>query len=362
MGGIVYILNLIQTLDFLDDEDKPEIVLFYRPDLEKFVNEITYPYFKAVEWTFPSVYKGYLKSWLVRKNIFVHDILEQYDLDSLYPVPDFPVKTKSKTKLVSWYADLQHEYYPEFFTKRKIIERNARIKFMLMNCNTLIVSSQAVADDFAKFFTLPKSLKIKVFHFVSIVNVADGMDIPQLRVKYNLPIRYFMISNQFPKHKNHKILFKTLILLKKQGLSVHFVITGRMPSETTSNYGKELHDLINNNYLQDQISLVGVIPRNEQLALMKFSQAVIQPSLFEGWSTVIEDAKSLQVPVIASDIPANKEQLSHTGTYFNPQNENQLADILIDFPERSITEKFYADYNLRVKEAAQELVSIFSDK
>ena len=30
MGGIVYIKNLIRILNFLDDDDKPEVVVFYR--------------------------------------------------------------------------------------------------------------------------------------------------------------------------------------------------------------------------------------------------------------------------------------------------------------------------------------------
>ncbi len=59
MGGIVYIINLIKILDFLNDEDKPEIVIFYRPDLRKYVEQINYPYINLVEWQFPSVYKGY---------------------------------------------------------------------------------------------------------------------------------------------------------------------------------------------------------------------------------------------------------------------------------------------------------------
>jgi len=360
MGGIVYILNLIQTLDFLDDKEKPEIILFYRSDLEKFVDEINYPYFKAVEWRFPSVYKGYLKSWIVQKNIFVNDILEQYDLDSLYPVPDFPVKTRSKTKLVSWYADLQHKYYPEFFTRRKIIERNARIRFMLMNSHHLVLSSQAVADDFSRFFNLPQGLKLSIFHFVSVVDNSNGIDIKDIKVKYNLPDKYFMISNQFPKHKNHKILFDTLALLKEKGIYVNLAITGRFPAENYSAYIKELHDTIKAKQLQNQLFFLGVIPRNEQLAIMKHSQATIQPSLFEGWSTVIEDARSLQVPVIASGIPANIEQLGENGMYFNPLNPSELASILIDYPERNLNDQLYQDYSFRIKEASKTFLEIFS--
>ena len=50
---------------------------------------------------------------------------------------------------------------------------------------------------------------------------------------------------------------------------------------------------------------------------MKNAKAIIQPSLFEGWSTVIEDARSLQVPVIATDLTVNIEQLGDKGKYFS---------------------------------------------
>jgi glycosyltransferase involved in cell wall biosynthesis len=359
MGGIVYILNLIRILDFLDDQDKPEILLFYRKDLKTFVEEIKYPYLKAIEWDFPSVYKGYLHSWISGKNVFVDKILRQYDPDGLYPLHDFPLKQKTRTKLVSWYADLQHMHYPEFFSWKKIIERNVRIRFMLRNSSSLVVSSQAVADDFARFFKPRKKLKLYVFHFVSVIDVIDGINIEGLKTRYRLPDRYFMISNQFHKHKNHRALIKALAILKEKGESIHLVFTGKFPDKTHSPYIEELHKIINDCQLKDHISFIGVIPRNEQLVLMKYSQAVIQPSLFEGWSTVIEDARSLQVPVIASSIPVNIEQLGPDNIYFEPHDHEKLADILCNFPERNFNDVFYSDYKTRVRNAANTFVSVF---
>jgi len=93
---------------------------------------------------------------------------------------------------------------------------------------------------------------------------------------------------------------------------------------------------------------------------MKHSQAVIQPSLFEGWSTVIEDAMSLQVPVIASNIPVNIEQLGEKGKYFNPHNEDELAAILANYPARENEVLLYEDYKTRVRSAAREFIRIFS--
>ncbi len=359
MGGVVYILNLIKTLEFLDDEDKPEIILFYKADFRKFVDEINYPYFKPTEWSFPSVYKGYVQSWLCQKNIFVDEILKQYDLDGLYPLHDFPVKMKTRTRLVCWYADLQHKYYPEFFTRRKIIERNARIRFMLKNSKELVISSHAVANDFKRFFWLRKDMKIHIFHFISVIDDLNNLNIDNLLKKYMLPDRYFMVCNQFHKHKNHKVLLQAIVKLKENGSDIHLALTGRFPDASHSPYMQELHSIIDKHNLQSQISLMGVIPRNEQLLLMKHAQAILQPSLFEGWSTVIEDAKSLQVPVIASNLPVNKEQLGSIGTFFDPSDSQGLAMILSNYPTRNLSDIFYDDYNNRIKIAARNFIQIF---
>jgi glycosyltransferase involved in cell wall biosynthesis len=361
MGGIIYILNLIKTLDFLNDDEKPELILFYRVDLKKFVDQVSYPHLIAVEWSYPSVYKGFIKSWLSGKNAFIKDIIDQYAPDGLYPIHDYPVRTGSKTRLVCWYADLQHEYYPEFFSKRKIIERTQRIKFILKNSDDLVVSSQAVADDFIKFFHIRKEMRMHIFHFVSIIDDFSMLNIEELLRKYSLPKNYFMVSNQFHKHKNHRVLLNALALLKQQGKHAHIALTGRFPDASHSPYMQELHSIIEEQNLHSQISLLGIIPRNEQLLLMKLSQAIIQPSLFEGWSTVIEDAISLQVPVIASNLPVNIEQLGTDGNYFEPHDYIKLAEILFNFPIRDLNDIFYEDYNSRIKKAAKIFIKIFRD-
>jgi glycosyltransferase involved in cell wall biosynthesis len=359
MGGIIYILNLIRTLDFLEDDEKPEIFLFHRPDLKPFAEKINYPYLQMISWSFPPVTKGYFKSWLTNQNIFVSEILAKYNLDGLYPLHDYPVKTRSSTKLVSWYADLQHEYYPEFFTRKKIFERTQRIKLILKNTDDLVVSSKAVADDFRRFFRLRDSMNMHIFHFVSVIDDLADLNLEEVRTRYNLPADYYMISNQFHKHKNHRVLLKALALLKDQGREVHFAMTGRFPDATHSPYMRELHSLIDENDLKSNISLLGIIPRNEQLFLMKNSRAVIQPSLFEGWSTVIEDAISLQVPVIASSLPVNIEQLGPDGCYFEADDYKALAGLLSGFPEREPGKMLYPEYKERIKEAARTFMKIF---
>jgi glycosyltransferase involved in cell wall biosynthesis len=361
MGGIIYIINLVKTLNYLDDQDKPEIFLFYRTDLSEFIKEMNYEYLTPIEWQFPNLIVGNIKSLIIRKNIFIEKILKNYNLDVVYPLQDYPVKTKTDVKLISWCADFQHKYFPQFFSKFQITGRNLRTKFALRNSNSLVLSSYDAENDLRKFFKVPETLKLHVYHFVSVIDSFEDCDIESIRLKYNLPEKYFLISNQFHKHKNHKVLLLALSILKDKGIIKHFAITGKFPESGDSPYLAELHKIINENNLSSQIRFLGIIPRNDQLTIMRYCEAVIQPSLFEGWSTVIEDSLSLQVPVIASNLKVNIEQLGKNANFFNPLDANKLALLLTNFEERKHYDISEEEYSKRIKIAALNLFKIFSN-
>lgn len=359
MGGVVYLINLVKTLNYLPDNEKPELLVFYRPELERFLNEMNYPHIKFIKWTFPSIYKAYLNSWITGKNKFVIDIINQYQPEVLYPVMDFPVRSKTPTRLFAWYADLQHMHYPEFFSRRKIMERNARIKLMLRKSENLILSSKSVEEDFRRFFRVAQNLRISLYRFVSVPDQPNDALLSSLLEKYRIPTEYFIVCNQFHKHKNHKLVIESIAQLKKRGKEVHIVMTGKYPDPAHSDYMKNIFDIIYVNNIGSNVHLLGVIPRMEQLILMKHSQAVIQPSLFEGWSTVIEDAISLGVPVIASSIPVNHEQLGNEGAFFNPGDPDSLALILSHYyHEKKPVNQNYTD---RIAKAAKTFMEIIEN-
>jgi glycosyltransferase involved in cell wall biosynthesis len=61
---------------------------------------------------------------------------------------------------------------------------------------------------------------------------------------------------------------------------------------------------------------------------MQHATALINPSLFEGWSTAVEEAKSIGKRIILSDISVHREQNPDGGIFFNPNNSTELANIL----------------------------------
>lgn len=365
LGGVYYILNTIGSLNFLDEESKPEIVIFYNESLANFVREIKYPYLKLVPVNFGGLFKNYLKSWLSFSNTFAEDKIRQYGLDGMYPLNDQPVPLSraaaKRTVAAAWFPDLQHKFYPDFFTRRQLLQREMRLRLLLRNTTDLVVSSHDVANHFRKFYRIRPDLKIHVLHFASLMDDRECSNIDAIRSKYGLPRDYFMVSNQFHNHKNHTVVFKALSILKAQGSRVHIAVTGKMENYGNSQYIDDLRTLIRENALESNLSMLGVIPREDQLCLMKHARAIVQPSLFEGWSTVIEDAKSLQVPVIASALPVHKEQLEEKGSYFDPHDEHALARMLASFTG-SQGRNLYDAYENRVRSFARDFVKIFDQK
>ena len=89
---------------------------------------------------------------------------------------------------------------------------------------------------------------------------------------------------------------------------------------------------------------------------MQNAQAVIQPSLFEGWSTVIEDARALNKFVIASDLDVNKEQLQ-TNVRFFERNSAQALAAAIEIGNFDVIPQSYNQYREAQARAFMKMIN-----
>ena len=76
------------------------------------------------------------------------------------------------------------------------------------------------------------------------------------------------------------------------------------------------------------IESLGNLSREQQLSLIMNAIYLINPSKSEGWNSAIEEAKSLDTRVLASNLKVHKEQLGPKGTYFDVNNYKKLSKIL----------------------------------
>jgi hypothetical protein len=79
--------------------------------------------------------------------------------------------------------------------------------------------------------------------------------------------------------------------------------------------------------LFENISVLGEVPFEDLLSLLRCASLVIQPSEFEGWSTTVEDAIALGRPLTCSDIATHREQ-APDAAFFGVNDAATLAGYL----------------------------------
>ena len=63
------------------------------------------------------------------------------------------------------------------------------------------------------------------------------------------------------------------------------------------------------------------------MSLIFYSTAVINPSLFEGWSSTVEQAKMYNKKIVLSNINVHREQNPKYAFFFNSHDSNKLSNI-----------------------------------
>ena len=333
VGGTYYTINLIHALNILTEEDKPEILAFSNEeDFTKLQKETQYPYLK---------YEPFGEEKLDVLSRLINTITSKFcklvifkqkykgDLDALFIMQRSGyLESIPFEKRIYWIPDFQDKHYPEFFTKEGLAKKHDRSQWIADYAINIILSSEAVKKDWEEFYPNFKG-RTTVVHFAVAHPEYDSIELSQLLNKYDLPVNYFFAPNQFWAHKNHMVVIKAAQILKKQGNPVIIAFSGKENDNRNPGYTEKLKGYVQENNLNDVIRFLGFLDRREQLKLMKHAVAVIQPSLFEGWSTVIEDAMAMNQKVIASDLEVNKEQLGDKGLYFERQNAQGLVEKIL---------------------------------
>ncbi len=281
--------------------------------------------FKANGFKFQIEYYNYTESDLMRK-------LQATNADIVFPT----MKSFGRKLSIPWIGyipDLQHKYFPDNFTLKEKKSRDRKYQTLLNEAKGIIVNSDSVRQDLINFYNVK-------FNNIFSLPFTPPAPIPALiqpedkiRAKYQLTEPYFIISNQFWKHKDHLTAFKALQIFQKKSYShkqIKLVCTGRLYDNRFPGYVKELLLEVDNLKLADNILFTNFISKSDQLSLINYCMAVIQPTQFEGGpgGGIGYNAVSYGKPIILSDIPINKEVQGEHVFFFETGNPSNLADMM----------------------------------
>ncbi|HEV2915711.1 MAG TPA: glycosyltransferase family 1 protein [Pyrinomonadaceae bacterium] len=253
-----------------------------------------------------------------------------HEVSTLLPlldVPGWPTPVKS----IGWIPDFQHVYLPEFFSEAERVRRDALFKRLAERATLLMLSSRAALAHFVAFAP-EHARKARVSSFPSLFAFEPlaNEDALSSQRRFNLPEKFALVANQFWGHKNHLAVVEAVSRLNREGVRVPVVMTG-LPLDHRVAHNQTISSLLQaiaEAGLSGQVIVLGQVAYADLVNLMRTAALIIQPSRFEGWSTVVEDAKALGRPLLCSDLPVHREQAPGALGFFPCDGADRLAELL----------------------------------
>lgn len=231
---------------------------------------------------------------------------------------------------IAWLPDFQHRRLPEMFGWAARTRREFGYRLLTRHADAIVVSSTDALRDCEQFFPASRG-RVAVLRFG--VRVPEGVaeEPPDAtRARYELPERYLFFPGQMWRHKNHLGLVAAVRELRARGREIVVACSGSLEDYRDSGHPRSVIDAIAHDGLRECVRILGHIPYRDMVQLMRGSVAMVNPSFAEGWSTTVEEAKALAVPLVLSNLPVHREQAGDGARFFDPASAKAMADALWD--------------------------------
>ncbi len=268
------------------------------------------------------------KSWLHRMyfDLFIiQGIIKEYEIDKIISLQNIMVFRTNIPQTLYLHQALPFTKY-----KFKIFEHNLfwiyqniigrLIKYSLKNSAGIIVQTEWIKNACIKECNIPEE-KIKV-----VYPIIDKVHIKKFSLKqYNCSDFFYPAGAQM--YKNHIVVLKACILLKKYNLKPYkiiFTLTGKENS-----YAKKLYDYCVKNDLP--VKFVGDLSK-EKVFCMYSKSILLFPSYIETFGLPLLEGKMSGCPIIASNMEFSQEILSKykNAVFCNPFDEKMWCSAIYD--------------------------------
>ena len=349
-GGRHYFLNLFRALDKYGGGRVVPVVFFdpksHSDGMEEFSDIKS---IEVVPW--PSLDRsqsigGLAASILWGRNPKIWNVLKKNDIDVVFESAQY-YGWRPGIPVLAWIPDFQHRFLRSMFPFSLWWKRELGYWLQTGNGRTILLSSEDARKSCEKFYPSSRG-KTRVVRFAVPPVRVSSSEAEKIRHRYSLPEHFFYLPNQFWRHKNHMLVLEALREIKARHKRVVVAASGNQSDVRDPEYYPSIVGKIKDYGLVDMFRVLGLIPYSHVRSLMRSASALLNPSLFEGWSTTVEEAKSMGTPLILSDIDVHMEQAGNEAVYFDRHSSASLANALMEFQPLSREER-----ELRMQNAAK---------
>jgi glycosyltransferase involved in cell wall biosynthesis len=220
--------------------------------------------------------------------------------------------------------DLQHLHLPELFSER---ERRRREVVYRTHCDraalVIAMTSWGKRDLIDRYELAPDEVAVVSWGSV-LAEYPDpsAAELRELRAKLSLPDAFLLYPAQTWPHKNHLRLLEALALIRdRHGAAVPLVCPGQR-----NRFYPRIAERARELGLEETTRFPGFLPPSELRGLYRLAEALVFPSLFEGWGMPVTEAFSAGLPVACSSAAGLPDLVGDAGLIFDPERPEEIAD------------------------------------
>jgi glycosyltransferase involved in cell wall biosynthesis len=271
-----------------------------------------------------------------------------------FVTPTSRVASLQKLNYILTVWDNCHRDRPEFPEVRSFGEHHRReyiYKNYLSSAYFSVVESEKLATkitcrygvDRERILIMPFSVNPMMdYHENKSINTSEILSF------YNIEKGYFFYPAQFWPHKNHIRIIQALKILNNQGKFFNVVFVGGEKGNL-----KKIKKLSIEMGLYSQVKFLGFVDNNHMPALYDGSSAVIMSSYFGYTNIPPLESWTFKKPLIYSSLFF--EQAQDAALLFNPDNEMELASMMVKSQDPKISQNL-------IKKGIQRLTDINSHR
>jgi glycosyltransferase involved in cell wall biosynthesis len=261
---------------------------------------------------------------------------------------------------IAWIPDFQHKELPHLFSKSGWWKREIGFRAQIIGGRRIMLSSNDAKNACERYYPATKGRTRSVHFAIPAGASSDFVEARSIADSYGLPPNFIFMPNQFWRHKNHLLVLDALNILRGRGVNIVVAASGKEHDPRSQEYFPEFVQDLKTHGLESSFRLLGLISYADLGALMRCCQAMLNPSLFEGWSTTVEEARALATPVLLSDLDVHREQMGSAASYFSRNSAESLADSLQAIPPFNSSERELAVQSAQL--SADDRVCFFAQE
>jgi glycosyltransferase involved in cell wall biosynthesis len=269
---------------------------------------------------FPSIFSTLLY------DLFTFRFFANLDKPDLIFSPYYDVLMPKGIRSIISIHDLCYLEQPALYSKFRriyflwIMKKNAK------RAELVLTVSQTSKDQISKYLNIPGS-RIKIlpnhidYDFSSYS--PNTVEIEKFRSKYANFEKIILYTGGFENRKNIPMLLSAMNNLNTTRSRICLLVTG---IETD----KWIAAITDSDLERNYVSFLGSLTNPELKVAYKSVDAVVCPSLSEGFGRSCIEAMACQTPLICSDIPVFREVAGGYPRYFDPSNVQSLVSAVRD--------------------------------